>query len=86
MSQAIVGKWGKNLAVRLPVEIAKAMHLSDGTRVEMETREGEIIIRPLKVAPAIEDMFRGKDPAEWRELYADIFDWGPDLGREIVEE
>jgi antitoxin MazE len=86
MSQAIVGKWGKNLAVRLPVEIARAMHLSDGTRVEMETREGEIIIRPLEATPAIEDIFRGKDPAEWRKLYADVFDWGPDLGREAVDE
>ncbi len=45
MSQAIVGKWGKNLAIRLPVEIAKAAGLMDGERVQIETRDGDILIR-----------------------------------------
>ena len=22
----------------------------------------------------------------WRALYADAYDWGPDVGREVVEE
>jgi antitoxin MazE len=86
MSQAIVGKWGKNLAVRLPSEVAKAMHLFDGARVELETREGEIIIRHLKVPSSIEEIFHGNDPAAWRKLYAEAFDWGEDLGREAIEE
>jgi antitoxin MazE len=86
MSQAIVGKWGKNLAVRIPSEIAKAMHLFDGARVELETREGEILLRPLKSPSSIEAIFHGKDPTEWRKLYAEAFEWGPDLGREAVEE
>jgi antitoxin MazE len=85
MTQAIVGKWGKNLAVRLPLEIAKAAHLTDGARVEMEARDGEIVIRPITQHLTIEDMFRGKDAAEWRELYAGAYDWGSDLGRESVE-
>jgi antitoxin component of MazEF toxin-antitoxin module len=40
-----VGKWGKNLAVRIPLEIAKATQLSDGKQVEIETRDGDIVIR-----------------------------------------
>lgn len=86
MSQVIVGKWGKNLAVRFPLEIAKAAGLTDGARIEMEARDGEIIIRRISQPLTIEDMFRGKDSAEWRKLYADVFDWGPDLGREHCEE
>lgn len=85
MSQAIVGKWGKNLAVRFPLEIAKAASLTDGARVEIAAREGEIVIRRVAQPLTIEDMFRGKDAAEWREIYAGAYDWGPDLGRESVE-
>lgn len=28
---------------------------------------------------------RGKTPEEWRAEYARAFDWGPDVGLEIVE-
>jgi hypothetical protein len=34
----------------------------------------------------LQELFRGKSPEEWRVAYADAFDWGPDVGREIVEE
>jgi AbrB family looped-hinge helix DNA binding protein len=52
MTQAIVGKWGKNLAVRVPVEVAEKSGLSEGERVEIETRDGDIVIRRLKVSDA----------------------------------
>jgi antitoxin MazE len=45
MSQVTIGRWGKNLAVRLPKEIARAAGLSDGERVEIETRDGDVVIR-----------------------------------------
>jgi antitoxin component of MazEF toxin-antitoxin module len=44
MSRAIVGKWGKNLAIRMPTELVKATGLSDGELVEIEAREGDILI------------------------------------------
>lgn len=45
MSQVIVGKWGKNLAIRVPFEVAEASGLSDGERVEIESLDGDILIR-----------------------------------------
>ena len=45
MSHVTVGKWGKNLAFRVPIEIAKATGLSNGERVEMEVKDGDILIR-----------------------------------------
>ena len=47
MAQATVGRWGKNLAIRFPLEIAKAARLSDGERVEIEARDGDIVIHRL---------------------------------------
>jgi antitoxin component of MazEF toxin-antitoxin module len=45
MSHSVVGKWGKNLAIRVPTEIARAAGLADGERVEVQTQDGDLIIR-----------------------------------------
>jgi antitoxin MazE len=85
VSQAIVGRWGKNLAIRLPSEIVKATGLSNGERLDIETRDAEIVIRRANPRFTLEELFRGKSPEEWRAAYARAFDWGPDVGREVVE-
>lgn len=56
MSQVIVGKWGKNLAIRVPSEVARALSLSDGEPVEIEAQDGDIVIRrPVARAHARKD-------------------------------
>ena len=88
MAQAkvTVGKWGKNLAVRFPGEIAKATGLSNGDRVEIETNKGNILIRRVVPEFSAQELFKGKRPAQWRAIYRGAYDWGPDVGRELVEE
>ena len=86
MSRVIVGKWGKNLAIRLPSEIVTATGLRSGERLEIDTHDGEIIIHRAVPRFTLEELFRGKTPEEWRAAYTDAFDWGPDVGREVVEE
>jgi len=86
MSQATVGRWGKSLAIRLPGEVAKAAGISEGERVEIEARDGDVVIRPVAPRFTLQELFRGKSPREWRAAYAGVFDWGPDAGREAVEE
>ena len=44
MTQAIVGKWGKSLAIRVPLDVARAIGLSDGEAVEIQTTNGDIHI------------------------------------------
>jgi len=34
----------------------------------------------------LKELFQHKSPEEWRAVYADAFDWGADVGREIVED
>ena len=45
MSQAIVGRWGKNLAIRIPLSVVKATGLNDGERVAIEVQDGDLVIR-----------------------------------------
>ena len=86
MSHITVGRWGKSLAIRLPAEIVKAVGLSDGEHVEIETHDGDIVIRRAIPHFTLEGLFQGKTPEDWRAAYAGAFDWGPDVGREVVEE
>ncbi len=45
MTQVIVGKWGKSLAVRVPSDVVQAAGLTDGEAVEIEAVDGTIVIR-----------------------------------------
>jgi antitoxin MazE len=86
MTYIRVGRWGKNLAVRFPGEIASAAGIREGERVEIDTRDGAIVIRRSGPHFTLEELFRGRSPAEWRKAYAGAYDWEPDVGREVVEE
>jgi len=86
MSRAIVGRWGKSLAVRIPGEIARAAGLDEGQRVEVEAQDGQLLIRPAAPRYTLEELFGGKSPEEWRREYAGAYYWGPDVGRESVDE
>jgi len=86
VTRAIVGRWGKNLAIRFPAELAEAARLNEGERVEIALSGGEVVIRKLPGEATIEALFAGKSPEAWRALYHDAFDWGPDRGRERLDE
>lgn len=86
MSQVTIGKWGKNLAIRFPSDIVKAAKLRDSERLDIEIQDGHIVIRRRAPHFTLQELFHGKSPEEWRAAYAEAFDWGPDVGREVVEE
>ena len=86
MSHAILGRWGKNLAVRLPNEIASELSLREGERVEITSGPGQVVIRRAKQRYTPEELFAGKSPGEWRTIYANAPAWGTEIGQEIVEE
>jgi antitoxin MazE len=85
MSQVVIGRWGRTLAVRLPASVARKLALGEGGRVEVDVEGDAIVIRKASAERALEAMFTGKSVEEWRALYRDAYDWGPDLGREAVE-
>ena len=62
MSRVTVGKWGKSLAIRLPGEIVKAAGLSNGERLDIETDDGEIVIRRAVPHFTLEELFRRQEP------------------------
>ncbi len=50
------------------------------------TAHGETAIHPTEPRVSLEELFQARSPAEWRAEYADAYDWGPDVGREVVRQ
>jgi antitoxin MazE len=87
MSRAVIGKWGGGLGLRLPSEIVRSLDLTAGSNVDVALSNHDIVITPLAEQTTIQNLFKGKSPEQWRALYRNTeVDWGPDLGREVIEE
>ncbi len=66
MAYVTVGKWGKNLAIRFPLDIARAVGLSDGERVEIAARDGDIVIRRPDADAAVDAQAAAEEIIEER--------------------
>jgi antitoxin MazE len=80
--QVQISRWGNSLGVRIPKDVARRAGLSEGSRVEIEAEDNRIVIVPSAPRYRLEDMLEGMTPEAMREA----FDWGPDVGREAVDE
>jgi antitoxin MazE len=43
---AVIRKWGNSLGVRIPSTIAKEISIVDGSHVDIEDIDGQIVIKP----------------------------------------
>jgi antitoxin MazE len=84
MTAATLGRWGNSLAIRIPANIADAAKISAGDPVEIDVAADAITIRAAAPRFTAKSLFEGRTAAEWRNAYAGAYDWGPDLGREIL--
>ena len=84
--KAKVERWGSSLAVRLPAEITAGTTLRAGQNVDVVVQGSEVVISSVEPRLTAKEMFRGRSTEEWRAMYADHYEWGPDVGREIVDE
>jgi antitoxin MazE len=84
MSFSVVGKWGKNLAIRVPVAIARRIGLSDGETVEVNVQDGDLVVRRR----AIDGRRRQEAEAAAAEIVADSrrYSLGGLSIRELLDE
>lgn len=78
--QTQIAKWGNSLAVRLPREIVQAAALAEGSSIDLVVEDGVVVLRPTRPRYRLEDLVADMTPEAMHEAY----DWGPDVGREIV--
>lgn len=75
-----LARWGNSLGLRIPKDIAVRFGLSEGGRVDIEAEGDRIVIGIDRPRHDLDDLLTGMSP----EAMRDVFDWGPDVGRENV--
>lgn len=74
-------RWGNSLAIRVPKRVAEEAGLREKDAVEIEVREGALVVRPhLRRVYRLEDLLRRITP---RTVH-DEFDFGGPVGREAL--
>lgn len=80
--RARVAKWGNSLGVRIPREIADRAGMSEGSDIDIQAKGERVIITPARRRYRLNGLLKGMTPRAIHE----VFDWGPDRGREAIRE
>ena len=75
-------RWGNSLGLRIPKDIAQRVGLREGAQVDVEVEGDRIVVSPARPRYVLAELLKGMTPQAMRAA----FDWGPDKGREIVDE
>lgn len=79
MAQAVIRRWGNSAAVRLPAAVLAASHITVDTPVEIEVRDGSVVITPQRPQPTLDALLAAITPDS---LHGEV-DWGGPVGREV---
>ena len=80
--QGRLARWGNSLGLRIPKELAAQAGLRAGIKVELAAEADRIVITPARPRYVLAELLEGVTSEAMREA----FDWGPDIGREIIDE
>lgn len=91
-----VAKWGNSTAVRLPQAVVRQLGLRPGMALDLTVEDKAVKLEPAKT-PSVRELNNMPDPItiEWMVAEArrlgglanapkDEFDWGPDVGSEVI--
>ncbi|MGB3206784.1 MAG: AbrB/MazE/SpoVT family DNA-binding domain-containing protein [Crinalium sp.] len=77
---ATVTKWGNSLAVRIPQNLAKEIHVSEGSEVNIGVVDGTLVVKPRKHKRySLDELVEGITP---ENLHAEV-DTGVVVGNEV---
>jgi antitoxin MazE len=79
---AILQKWGNSSAIRIPKSVLDMLRLNANDKLELIADDRQIILRPAKYKPRLEELF-----SAWDGGLPEAYDWGeleaPE-GRELI--
>lgn len=77
-------KWGNSSGVRLPKKVLEAAQFEDDQSFSLSMRGASILLTPVdKDMPiTLESVLRDATP----ESFGGEFNWGPDVGNEIIDD
>jgi antitoxin MazE len=74
-----IQQWGNSLVVRIPAALAQQLQLESGTPVEIQPKNGTLVVKPKK-PDRLGELLKDGKPSQ---LHGET-DFNPDVGREIV--
>ena len=74
-----IARWGNSLALRLPRQIADGASLAEGVPVEIEIRDGALVVTPVRRTFRLDDLLAQMKP-EHRHPETG---WGDRRGEEV---
>lgn len=78
---APVQKWGNSLAVRIPNQFAKNLGVENGSEVELQIFEDEMVVKPVKTKPILDDLLA----KTWGKTNPHLgYDFGEPNGKEMI--
>ncbi|EHY6648631.1 AbrB/MazE/SpoVT family DNA-binding domain-containing protein [Salmonella enterica] len=84
MINVSVKKWGNSPAIRIPSTVMQALNLNDNSELELDIRDGILYLKPIpqeRFSYTLDELLAGITPDN---IHRGI-DFGPDIGKEIVE-
>ena len=80
--QVLLTRWGNSLGIRIPKAMTEKIGLTNGSRVDVQMEDDRIVISSTRPRYLLSDLLVGMTPDDMRG----VFDWGEDVGRELIEE
>lgn len=77
-----ISKWGNSLGLRLPRSLAHQIGVVEGQKVSVTAEGAKLIIEAVPTRYRLENILVNMTPDAMRAA----FDWGDDVGREIVDD
>ncbi|MBV9389761.1 MAG: AbrB/MazE/SpoVT family DNA-binding domain-containing protein [Chroococcidiopsidaceae cyanobacterium CP_BM_ER_R8_30] len=75
-----VAKWGNSLAVRIPQNLAKELHLAEGAEIALRVVDGALVMKPRsRKRYSLDELIKGITP---ENIHAEI-DSGIAVGNEV---
>jgi antitoxin MazE len=74
-----VRKWGNSLAIRLPKDVARPLQLEEGTTLQLEVVDGNLLFTPERGKRTLDQLLAGVTP----ETIHSETDWGDPRAAEI---
>lgn len=77
---ATIAKWGNSLAIRIPQNLAKEIHLAEGVEIDLAVVDGTLVIKPRsRKRYSLDELIEGITP---ENIHTEI-DSGIAVGNEV---
>jgi|SaaInl7_135m_RNA_FD_contig_21_2624366_length_391_multi_6_in_0_out_0_1 antitoxin MazE len=77
--EAAVKMWGNSLAVRLPREVTQSAQLLEGTKININVEQGNVVLKKARPSYTLDELLDGMDAEKTQRM-----EFGGPVGKEAL--